>query len=42
MTIPTLDQIVLGSLVIVIGMIVAAQRYVANKRLANGRRNPED
>jgi hypothetical protein len=42
MTIPVWDEIELGSLIIVAGMLLlAAQRYFANKRLANKRRNSD-
>lgn len=42
MTIPALDRIELVSLIIVIGMLIlAVQRFFANKRLANRRKNPD-
>jgi hypothetical protein len=42
MTIPVLDKIELVSLIVVVGMLLlAAQRYFANKRLANKRRNSD-
>jgi hypothetical protein len=42
MTIPVWDEIELVSLIIVAGMLLlAAQRYFANKRLANKRRNSD-
>jgi len=42
MTTPTIDTIELVSVIIVIGMLILVlQRYFANKRLVNRRRNPD-
>ena len=42
MTIPALDKIELVSVIIVVGMVIlAVQRYFANKRLVNRRRDPD-
>jgi hypothetical protein len=38
-----LGKIVWAGIIIAVGLLLlAAQRYIANKRLANQRRNPDD